>query len=561
MAEREITIEIGKPEVWIVLAFLAFVLFLELQVTFNSPIAFGDEAYHTRMAQYIAEEKEYPVWTPFEGSKLEREGFSRPPLWNILEGSFYFLFGFNDVIVKFLTPFIASLLLGLAVFLLAKRIYGGEVALMSAVIAVTIPSLVTYSVLFYDAALLVFYFALFIFTLVLAVKNNEKKYWIVSAVFAALAFLSKGSGIAIFPFLILVFVYLGMKEKNFIKIFKNFLPFVCVLLLLLTPFFVRNYVYYKTPDCRLSFFDLSGCKIDKYQGKLEFSGRTEQTGTEQSIFTIGLINYLQFAYGNLWFITFSFLAGLVIFFARKETSDVLILLMLAMVVIIVSQSYTRVEDTARASLAWVPFIALVSASFYKEAYYFIKKYQKYLAVLVFFFVIIYALFGLGFLDIVFGSGFKGYGIIDKLFGYDVVQNGQTTHVSGLGDVKQFSSSFFEACDWVKENVPKDALIMTVWGHHTAYNCQRNTFGNLADIVLSTDVSSMVNVAKEHGITHIFIQKFSLSNQQLQERYPVEFVQILEDNSNHFKKIYENGPTLQQCIQQGGCDGNIVYEIS
>lgn len=545
---KEITVEIKNPEIWIILAFLAIVLAVELQVTLTSPIVFGDEGYHTRMAQYIAQEKEYPVWTPFEGSKLQREGFSRPPLWNILEGSFYFLFGFNDVIVKFLTPFIATMLIGLAVFLLVKRTYGSNVALITTILTVTIPSFVTYSVLVYDAVLLAFYFVLFIFTLILAVKTNEKKYWIVSAVFAALAYLSKGSGIAIFPFFALVFFYLWMKDR---KVIKTFLISFCVAMLFLAPFLVKNYYYFKTPDCRLPFFGQGGCKIDNYQGKLQFSGRTQQTGTEQNIFTIGLTNYVQFAYGVFWIIGLSFLAGLVIFFVRKEPSDVLILLMLAMLTVVIAESYTRAEDTARASLSWVPFIALLSATFLKEVYDLIKRHYARLAAIVFVFVILYGLFGIG---------IQGNGLFDKLFGYNVVQNGQEQHVSGMKDVKQFSPLFFEACDWVKTNVTKDALIMTVWGHHVAYNCQRNTFGDVADIVLGTNINSTLSIAKAHGITHIFVQKFSISTQALQETYPVSFVDFLENNSDHFKKIFENGPTLQQCLQQGGCDGNIIYEI-
>ena len=551
MEEKEISIEIKKPEIWVLIAFIAFVFFLELQITLNSPIAFGDEGFHTRMSQWIGQEKEYPVWIPFEGSKLEREGFSRPPLWNILEGSFYFMFGFNDIIVRVLTPLIASVLIGLATYLLVKRVYDGKIALIASMITITIPSFVTYSVLFYDAILLAFFFVLFILTMVLAVKNNGKKYWLLSGIFAALAYLSKGSGLAIIPLVVLIFVYLWTREKKFVKSLKVFLPFIVVLLLLLAPFLLRNYFYYGTPDCRFWFFDLKRCEIDNYQDKLQFSARTEQTGTEQSILNIGLLGYLDFAYGNVWIVVFSFMAGLTIFFARRHSTDVLVLLALLMLIPIVAESFNRAEDTARATIAWVPFIALISATFFNELYSFIKNYRVYIAAIVFLFVILYTLFGLG---------LRGYGVYDKLFGYDTVQNGQSVHVGGLKDVKQFSTMFFDACNFVKANVTQNALIMTVWGHHTTYNCQRNTFGNLADIVLSDNVTSMLDVAKQHGITHIFVQKFSLSDEPLQERYTISFVQILENNPDHFNKIFENGVPLQQCVQQGGCDGNIIYEI-
>ncbi len=129
-------------------------------------------------------------------------------------------------------------------------------------------------------------------------------------------------------------------------------------------------------------------------------------------------------------------------------------------------------------------------------------------------------------------------------------------------VKQFSPLFFEACNWIKENTPKDSSLFTIWSHRAVYSCQRDSSGNLADISLSRDLNYTLSVAKELGVTHIFIQKFSIDsqNQHLQENYDLDFVQFLENNTEHFKNIYENGPSLQQCLQQGGCDGNIVYEI-
>src|SRR5438093_6351146 len=104
MAEREISIEIKKPELIILIAFLLFIFYLNVQVTLNTPIAFGDEGFHTHMARWIGTKVEYPTYLPLYGGNLFKEGFARPPMWNILEGSFYFLFGFSEVIVKLLVP-------------------------------------------------------------------------------------------------------------------------------------------------------------------------------------------------------------------------------------------------------------------------------------------------------------------------------------------------------------------------------------------------------------------------------------------------------------------------
>jgi hypothetical protein len=250
------------------------------------------------------------------------------------------------------------------------------------------------------------------------------------------------------------------------------------------------------------------------------------------------MNYLNFTYGNsIWlignFVVFATLCGLFLILSKRERSDIFILMMLFILLLVFNYFTPRAEDAARYSLAWAPFIALVAGKWFSEIYEFIKKYQKYIALIVFVFVIVLSYINLR----------------EKL---DI-----------MAKVKQFSPAFFEACNWIKENTPKNAVISTFWSSRAIYNCQRNSPGAPADLRLSNDVNYTLSVAKEFGITHIFIQKFSIDtqNKHLRESFDLDFVNLLENNPKYFKKVYENGPSLQQCLQQGGCDGNIVYEIN
>jgi len=533
MEDKKITFEIKRPEIIVLLIFLSVVLFLELKVTLNTPIAFGDEGFHTRMAQWIAENKEYPIWGPFEGTNLQQLGFSRPPLWNLLEASFLFIFGFHEFIIKFLTPFIA-VLSGAALFILIKKLYNEKVALIASIIFVAIPSFVTYSILFYTDVLYTFYFLLFVLTFILALKSGEKKYWIVSSVFGALAFLSKTTGYAVYAFVVFVFIYQLIKEKKLVALLKKYSVWILISIIILSTFFMRSFFYYKTPVCNLplSLFKANECSIDNFQAKYQFAGRTEQVGTEVSLMQLGITNFLSFAYGNIWFVVFGFVCGLLIMFLRRNYVDILIIIALTTIIFILAQANSRAEDASRYILGWTPIVALIAGSFFDGIYNFIKKYQKYMALIVFIIVIIFAYLSLR----------------DKL--------------NSMVQVKQFSPLFFEACNWIKENTPKDSSLFTIWSHRAVYSCQRDSSGNLADISLSRDLNYSLSVAKQLGITHIFIQKFSIDsqNQHLQESYDLDFVQFLENNPEHFKNIYENGPSLQQCLQQGGCDGNVVYEI-
>ena len=102
--------------------------------------------------------------------------------------------------------------------------------------------------------------------------------------------------------------------------------------------------------------------------------------------------------------------------------------------------------------------------------------------------------------------------------------------------------------------------MTFWGYRAGYNCQRSVSTGYADIRLSDDPEYMTYFAKQHGITHFFIQKFSIRPEATRETYSIAFVSLLENNPDYFEKVYENGLPLEACFNQGACDGNIIYKL-
>jgi len=531
---EEITLEIKN--VWTIasLSIICLVFIWELIEIIKLPIVFGDEGFHAKLAQLIAEKQEYFKYYTFTGSELQRSAFYRAPFWEFLVASFYFLFGFNDIFIKVLTPFVSSFLGGIVTFILVKKLYGDKFGFLSALIILTVPSIVTYAMLVYADSLFWLYFSSFILVFILALEEDKEKYYLLAGLFGALAFLTKSPGILVPAIVFFVFLYQILIEKKSFNIWKKY--FILIIpLILVSSFLIRNFANYGTL-CNIPIFPsiIKGhCDLDNYTPKYTFSGRTEQTGTEQNVFNFGINNYLAFAYGNLWLVPFAFAIGVLFLFKNFNRKTFVVLLSLGLLALAMTSTEvnSRAEDTARYSIGFVPIIAIVSSMFFINLYEFLEKNYKYLGLSIIVFVLFLSY-----------SNFS-----DKL--------------NTMKSVKSFSSSFFEACDWIKANTPTNSRIMTVWVWHTTYNCQRNVMGNLPDLEMSQDLNFSLNVAKLHNITHIFIQKFSLSNEYLSEKYNVNFVQFLENNSNCFKKIYENGPSLQQCLQQGGCDGTIVYEIN
>ncbi len=536
--EKEITIELKRPELVALIAFLVFVLALELVTTMKSPIIFGDEGFHTRLAQMMAQQKDYFAFLPFEKTALMQSGYDRPPLWGLLEAGFMLILGFSETLVKFLTPLIA-VLTGLAVFLLSRRLFDEKVAFIAAVLTVAIPSFVTYSVLFYTDILLTFYTALAVLLFVVALKEESRKYLVLSAVFASLAFLTKAPGVAAVLFLGLAFLYEMFTEKRSLHLVRKYGLVFMVVLAVVSGYLIRNLALYGTPYCYnaplIKIFNDRGCSIDNYNSTQSFSAVNAGGNTDQSVWSMGLANYLDFALGNVWFIVLGAVAGFALLVYRKDRHANIMLLYLAFFMLLFPMVTARAEDAARYTLNWVFLFAVLAASFFAEIHGVVAKYNKYMALTVFAVVLLMA-----------------YANIPP-------------KLNTMATIKQFTPDFFQACDWVNANLPENTSPYTVWANRAIYSCQRNAVSTsqLPDIALGGNVSDIVKAAARNGVDYIFVQKFSIDpqNRGLAENYNLNFVDTLASNNRTFTKVYENGPDVQQCMQQNGCDGNIIYRIN
>lgn len=393
MAEKEITIQIRNIEILALIAIILVAFALELKLTLSEPIVFGDEGHHARLSQWIAQQVELPKYVPFTGSPLEMRGFNKPLLWNLLGASLIYIFGFHQEILKFLIPFTAVIVTGPAIYVLTKRLYNKEVAFIATVITLAIPSFVTYSVLYYVIILETLYLTMSVLVLILALKTNSMKYWILSGLFCGLALVTDAPGYAIFFIAGTFFLYQFYKQRKFFKLLKNYLIWFVFAILLVAPFFARNYLLFQNfcSDLPIPYQGPGQCSTDlesTYVSQYNYTSTAAQVGTEVNILNFGIADYLNFAYGNIWFVVFALLCGLVITLYRRNFIDVLILIsLLPILVIYLRTPDTRVENLSRYVLSWVPLIGIIAGIYFGEVYNFVKKYQKYLALAIFAIVI------------------------------------------------------------------------------------------------------------------------------------------------------------------------------
>ena len=286
----------------------------------------------------------------------------------------------------------------------------------------------------------------------------------------------------------------------------------------------------------------------------KFEGYVTPSGSNVGVLNFGLTNFTLFMYGNIWLVPLAVMIGGILALSRRDKRDYFNLLLLFLTIfpaLVISfigfqvGAEQRTEDIARYMILSAFSVPLIAAIFIDKLLDSIKKYWKYFTVIVLIIIVIIS-----------GLNFK-----DKLFG--VKDNNGNVKAEGLSDIMQFSPSFFQACDFIKANTEKDAKLLTLWAAPTIYNCERTARWEsdyLPDIVLSQNITTVLNAAKSSGADYIFIQKFAMSQVAYQASIPISFVQFLNNNPDHFVNIYENGPKLDDCIKQGGCDGTILYKI-
>lgn len=534
---KEVEISLNSLLFLIFLLFLIYTSYLSFNVVIKNPISFGDEGFHTSLGRYIALEKEYPKYIPFEGSALIKDGFYRPPLWNLILASFIFLFGINETIIKTITILI-HFFLGLSTYVLVKRIFEQKIAIISSILLVSFQSVLTYTVLFYYALLLLFFVNLSLLCFLIYIKESDKKFLILSSVFASLALLTNQFAISIYGiYMFYIFLKSINNFKNIKEIIKEYSVFILILLIIPSGYLIRNTILYQTPICFSipfikNLFDISNCKVKNFEEKYSFVGQAIPIGTEAKTFSIGFMNYLEFAYFDTKFVILPLLVGLfLLYFEKNRISNILLISFIFYTLLMIELGNTRAEDTARYSLGFASLISLIAAIAYGKILDFSFKINKYLPYIIILFILVVCLY--------------------------VARN----RLEVLNNVKRWDPSFFEACNWIKFNTEKNATIATIWGHNGAWCSERNMGPMLADILLSYDLNYILEVVEKNKIDYFWIQKASIDplNRGYAGNYPIKFIRILVENPQYFIKVYENGDKIESCYQT--CYGQTIYKIN
>lgn len=509
-------------------------LAINLNVTINNPLIFGDEGYYAGYGELVAKHAELPRYLHV-GSDAIKMVFQDAPLSFVFIGSFFSVAG--EPLVKMMGPLLAALS-AVMVFLIARR-YSNIAGAGASLFLLAMPSFITYTILLYNHLLATFFLLASIMFLQKHFEKNDDRHLIVCSILGGLALLTHQIMI-LFPAFLIVAFFINNRDAK-----KLLIPLGIFAIIFFSRYMLYNYavtgypgipvldnVFAKLGTPKGSVFNVKELQPDP---SLPSLGGIDNSGVNQNIFRMNFINYIEFAYSIRVFLVA--LLGISYLYVSRGKWDKTILAWIAVIggLIMYGAGVTSLtaESAGRALLFIVPAIAISAGVALSSIYESVKTSSMYIGAR-------YRMFG-------YMMGGIGLAIIAAFFIVTFLPNGQAyTKAASLAPIKQFAPGFFKACDWINENTPEDSYIMTVWESRAFYACKRSAaWGELPDqnaILFSGDQRSVEHL-KLHGIDYVFVQKFSISTDRKGETFPQEFVSFLENKKEFFEKVYENEDEL------------------
>ncbi len=542
-----------------------------LWVTFNSPIAFGDEGFYSSMGKWIAEHMEFPKYYPLWGTEHLKTPSVRVPMGFANSALFYFLFG--EAGIKLMTPLFA-MLGALVIYVVFRKMEKPYLGFFASLAFISLPGVVKYGVLNYPENQMIFYVICSLAFFFLWKTEGKALHLLLSGIFFSLAVLSDISA----AFLLVVYavyaLWEAVKERKIS--FEDYALLIAGAALVALPWILRNLVLFGSP-C-FAFFSSKSCSpVQDFEG-IGFKVHTQrpEISTGAGILKFGIAQYLRFGYGLAGFLA---IFGIMIVARQRSWRSAFFLSWL--LVFLAANVYLalpnpRVEELLRYTLFSTPLIAIFVAYFLDELRKIseIERLEKHVLYLLF-----AAIFGfslLSFSGTYYARFARGAGIERILFGELMVAIPALwislqafyrkrknyllaipliisvcavifygiAEITNMYFVKHNLDSLVDACSWVRENLPQNATLTLIYAHPAEYNCYRKTTAiqGLPDgdaiRLFANDTS--YELLKKWGIEYIFIEGYTIVPDSAYhgEALPYSFVKYVE-SSGHFEKVFDN----------------------
>lgn len=175
---------------------------------------------------------------PVEGLADNEVEIVRPPLFPLILAGIYKIFGHNYMLARIFQALLASIAV-LFIYLLSIDIFRNKAAaVISCLIYSLYPSLIAYTGLLYSETVFIFLLVISMYFLNLSINSGKYKFYILTGLFLALATMISSRSLYM---ALLIFLGLLVVLKNKKMVFKGSFFIVLMMLVIFSPWTIRNY--------------------------------------------------------------------------------------------------------------------------------------------------------------------------------------------------------------------------------------------------------------------------------------------------------------------------------
>ena len=426
---------------------------------------------------------------------------------------FFLLFGPSLAISKMVSAFFGILTL-IIIYLIGKKI-NLFCGIASSIILLSVYFFTHYMMLTYMEIPITFFSALFLYILL---KNDSFKKTISLGIVLGLSYYIKRSALVITLFLFVYSLFKSFKEKNF-KHLKNAMISILISFLILSPFLIRNIIFFRYP-----YYDIINVFFEDH--KLYTAGFPVWLDNLISTISPVTLSLNTFISTMGWFLSVLSIFGfswLVVYDKLKpKEKDILVksifLVGIFLLVFITTQITGIVPLEARHMLIMFPSLALASG------FFLLKLYEKNKVLIV-------------------------ISVIVLLLSL------QQSFVAAIttAETQRFPNDHIEAINWIKSNTEPDNLIFTTYGGPLGYYGERfhiwaasPCLGEDFPTIMTTgDGSYIKETLKKCDVSHIFMwtptvaQDYVIPASNLWGVFTYNFANVVINDNENFLTVFSN----------------------
>lgn len=516
---KRILVDYPKPKYFLLFSIFYLILLLYINATYSF-IGRGDYANYSNVARNLISGKgfsvDYLAWHFIQYPSLSHPEDMWPILQPVWIAISFLILGISPFAARLPNALFLVLLSGV-IYLIGKRLFEAKVGFWSGVLTALNTSLITYSTVWITSDIALALFSLIIFYLgYLIILDSQVQKISLKNIFllgllCGLAILQKPMG-ALLPFIYFLFILFYFR-RNLRAFLKPTAIFILGILLTSGPFFIRNLILFKSLFLPVEHY--LGILIKYFPYERIFS---IYYGTPPSVDL-----WLNYGLGNFLKVNFDYFRYSVDTFVYKDLLIPYPILVLSLI------GLTKIKYPQKHFFAPTIVLFLIASALMATYWHYESRYYAML-------IPVFNLLGVKALFDLFPKPGLRFSIVIVIIALITFLPSAKAINEGLKPKEKDPSQI--TYEWIRDNTPKDAVIMTLTPWELNFHSERKSV-----VIPNEDKETILWMAKKYGSNYL----------------ELEFLGEIKRPS--LKDLYEGKNTPEFTLVRNERNLNYVYQVN